>query len=268
MKHLLKTTLAVAMLALATQAMAQVTLFENEDFRGRSFTTERQIGNFNRAGFNDRASSVQVVGGRWEVCEDVRFRGRCIVLRPGRYPSLSAMGLNDRLSSVREIDRNVRVAENRFAPMPDPYYDSRRRNGERLYEAQVTSVRAVVGTPEQRCWVERERVGQDRRDSNVPGAIAGALIGGVLGHQVGGGSGRDIATAGGAVAGAVVGSRVGSDGQGGRMQDVQRCATVPNQQPDYWDVTYSFRGQEHRIQMAQAPGPVVTVNRQGEPRNR
>ena len=94
MKHLLKNTLAVAMLALATQAMAQVTLFENEDFRGRSFTTERQIGNFNRAGFNDRASSVQVVGGRWEVCEDVRFRGRCIVLRPGRYPSLSAMGLN------------------------------------------------------------------------------------------------------------------------------------------------------------------------------
>jgi len=268
MKHLLKTTFAVVMLALATQAVAQVTLFENEYFRGRSFTTERQVGNFNRAGFNDRASSVQVVGGRWEVCEDVRFRGRCIVLRPGRYPSLSAMGMNDRLSSVREIDRNTRIAENRFAPAPDPFYDSRRRNGERLYDAQVTSVRAVVGTPEQRCWVERERVGQDRGGSNVPAAIAGALIGGVLGHQVGGGSGRDIATAGGAVAGAVVGSRMGPDGQGGRFQDVQRCTTVPSQQPDYWDVTYTFRGRDHRIQVAQAPGPVVTVNRQGEPRNR
>ncbi len=86
MKHPLKNTLAVAMLALATQAMAQVTLFENENFRGRSFTTERQIGNFNRAGFNDRASSVQVVGGRWEVCEDVRFRGALYRLAPGSIP--------------------------------------------------------------------------------------------------------------------------------------------------------------------------------------
>lgn len=228
MKHLLKTAFAVTVLALATQAVAQVALFENEGFRGRSFTTERQIVNFERAGFNDRASSVQVLGGRWEVCEDARFRGRCIVLRPGRYPSLSSMGLNDRLSSVREVDRNVRVAESRYAPAPDPFYDSRRRNGERLYEARVTSVRAVVATPEQRCWVERERVGQDRGGSNVPAAIAGAVIGGVLGHQVGGGSGRDIATAGGAVAGAVVGSRMGPDGQGDRVQEVQRCASVLN----------------------------------------
>ena len=121
MKHLLKTAFAVTVLALATQAVAQVALFENEGFRGRSFTTERQIVNFERAGFNDRASSVQVLGGRWEVCEDARFRGRCIVLRPGRYPSLSSMGLNDRLSSVREVDRNVRVAESRYAPAPDPF---------------------------------------------------------------------------------------------------------------------------------------------------
>ena len=112
-------------------------------------------------------------------------------------------------------------------------------------------------------------MGPNRGDSNnVPAAIAGALIGGILGHQVGGGSGRDIATAGGVVAGAVVGSRMGSDGQMGRMQDVQRCADVPNQQPDYWDVTYTFRGQEHRIQMAEPPGARVTVNRKGEPRNR
>lgn len=268
MKNLFKATCALTVLAFATQAVAQVTLYENEGFRGRSFTTERQIRNFAQSGFNDRASSVQVVGGRWEVCEDIRFRGRCIVLRPGRYPSLSSMGMNDRLSSVREINRSARVDEDRFAPMPDPFYDSRRRNGERLYEADVTSVRAVVATPEQRCWVERERVGQDRSGSNVPAAIAGALIGGVLGHQVGGGSGRDIATAGGAVAGAVVGSRMGPDGQGGRTQDVQRCATAPSQQPDYWDVTYTFRGREHQIQMTEAPGSSVTVNRQGEPRSR
>lgn len=267
MKHSLKLAFAMAALAMATQAVAQVTLYEHDNFRGRSFTAERQVMNFERAGFNDRASSVQVVGGRWEVCEDARFRGQCVVLRPGRYPSLAAMGLNDRLSSVREVQRNARVDERRFAPAADPFYDSRRRNGERLYQARVTSARAVVATPEQRCWVERERVVQDRGGANVPAAIAGALIGGILGHQVGGGSGRDIATAGGAVTGAVVGSRM--DGQGGMTQDVQRCANVPNQsQPDYWDVSYSFRGKDHRIQMTEAPGAMVTVNRQGEPRTR
>jgi len=130
-------------------------------------------------------------------------------------------------------------------------------------------VRAVVGTPEQRCWVEREQVAQDRRNANVPAAIAGAIIGGILGHQVGGGRGQDIATAGGAVAGAAVGANIGRDGGGQQMQtqDVQRCESAPSQaRPDYWDVTYNFRGQEYRMQMTASPGPTVTVNERGEPR--
>ena len=94
------------------------------------------------------------------------------------------------------------------------------------------------------------------------------MIGGILGHQVGGGTGKAIATAGGAVAGAVVGSNIGRDGGGQtRVQDVQRCENTPNQgRPEYWDVTYNFRGLEHHIQMTTPPGATVTVNRQGEPR--
>jgi uncharacterized protein YcfJ len=244
---------------------AEVTFFENERFSGRSFTTEEQIRDFDRFGFNDRASSVMVVGGRWEVCEDARFDGRCVVLRPGRYPSLSAMGLNNRVSSVRKLNRDTRIDENRYAPDPSERRDFRRGDNERLYEADVISVRAVVGPPEQRCWVEREQVVQERRN-NVPGAIAGAVIGGILGHQVGGGRGKDVATAGGAVAGAFVGNNVGG-GQQTTTQDVQRCADVPSQaKPSYWDVTYSFRGQENRMQMTTPPGATVTVNERGEPR--
>jgi uncharacterized protein YcfJ len=145
--------------------------------------------------------------------------------------------------------------------------DYRRRDEERLYEANVTSVRAVVGTREQRCWVEREQVAQAQSNVNVPGAIAGAVIGGILGYQVGGGRGKDLATAGGAVAGAAVGANVSGGGQQVQTQDVQRCASAPSQaQPDYWDVTYNFRGQDHRMQLTTAPGPTVTVNAQGEPR--
>ncbi|WP_170425831.1 glycine zipper 2TM domain-containing protein [Ruegeria arenilitoris] len=41
----------------------------------------------------------------------------------------------------------------------------------------------------------------------LSGTLGGALIGGVIGNQFGGGSGRDILTAGGAVAGGAAGQR-------------------------------------------------------------
>ena len=125
-------------------------------------------------------------------------------------------------------------------------YDYRRRRDERVYEADVTSVRAVLGTPEQRCWVEREQVAQERSSANVPGAIAGAIIGGILGHQIGSGRGNDVATVGGVVAGGVVGANVGRDGGTQTYApDVKRCEDVPGSaQPAYWDVTYNFRGRE------------------------
>ena len=246
---------------------AQVMFYESEGFAGRNFTANQQIGNFANYGFNDRASSVVVLGTRWEVCEDANFRGRCVVLRPGRYPSLAAMGLNDRVSSVRTVNPNARIEDDRYAPAPVAVYDNRRRNNERVYEATVTSVRAVVGPPEQRCWIEREQVGQAPGGNlNVPGAVIGAVIGGILGHQVGAGRGNDIATVGGAVAGGAVGANVGRGGTP-QSQDVQRCANVPSQaRPELWDVSYNFRGQEHRIQMTTPPGPTVTVNSRGEPR--
>ena len=270
MNSALKHAVAMAGLAFAANATAEVVFFEREGFGGRSFSTAKQVRNFERFGFNDRASSVVVKRERWEVCEDARFEGRCVVLRPGRYASLAAMGLNDRVSSVRIVSRQVRVEDKRYAPAPVPFYDASRRKNEQLFQADVTSVRAVVGQPEQRCWVEREQVSQDNRgNANVPGAIVGAIIGGVLGHQVGGGRGKDVATAGGAVAGAAVGANVGRDrgGSSAYSQDVRRCENVPSQaQPSYWDVTYTFRGQQHRMQVSSPPGRTVTVNARGEPR--
>ena len=248
---------------------AQITFYEREGFAGRSFNTAEEIGNFERVGFNDLASSVFVTGGSWEVCEYAWFGGRCVLLRPGRYPSLAAMGLNDRISSVRAVNTDARLEDGRYRPDPVPVYDPRRRGDERLYEATVTSVRAVVGTPGQRCWVEREQAVQDQGGPNLPAAIAGALIGGILGHQVGGGRGKDVATAGGAVAGAALGANIGRDGGApvATTQNMQRCDNTPGQaRPDYWDVTYNFRGQEHRVQMSTPPRNTVTVNEQGEPR--
>ena len=146
-------------------------------------------------------------------------------------------------------------------PAQPQAYDYHRRGDERLFEAQVTQVRAVVGPADQRCWVERRELG----GANIPGAIVGGVIGGVLGHQIGGGRGQDVATIGGAVAGAAIGGNVGRDSEYGR--DVQHCTdSARYDRPDYWDVTYVFDGLEHRVQMSNPPGATITVNRAGEPR--
>ena len=268
MRTFLKNAVAVAALAVTAHAAAEVVFYESERFQGQSASTIREIRNLERDGMPNGASSVVVVGEQWEVCEDRRFRGRCMILRPGRYPSLAAMGLNNPVSSMRVLSADVRADQSRYAPTPLPVYDNRRRRNERTYEATVTSVRAVVGQAGQRCWIEKEAV--PGSNISVPGAVVGAVIGGILGHQIGSGRGNTAATVGGAVAGGAVGSQAGRLGIGGQQaqtRDVQRCETVNNQtRPDHWDVTYEFRGQEHRVQMTTPPGPTIRVNERGEPR--
>jgi uncharacterized protein YcfJ len=267
MNACIKTAIAVAALALTSQAVAQqITFYEHDGWRGRALTSGRAVNDFTRVGYNDRASSVVVSGGRWEVCDGVRFTGTCMVLRPGSYDSLRGMGLNDRVSSARPVKRRGGYRNEAPDPIPEPTYEYRRRPNEAVYSAPVTSARAVVGAPEQRCWIERNQV-SDNRSNNVGGAIAGALIGGVLGHQIGGGTGRDVATAGGAVAGAAIGNNMGNNNSNNSYaQDVRRCENIPSTTPAYWDVTYNYAGREHRIQTASAPGSTILVNRNGEPR--
>jgi uncharacterized protein YcfJ len=267
MQSSLKFAMISAGLILATQAAAQLTLYEAEDFGGASFRVDATIPNFASLGFNDRASSAVVEQGRWEVCEDAGLRGRCMILGPGNYPSLAPMDFNYRISSARPIERQVQYPVVP-APPPSPPYDYRRRPDEHLFEVPVHSVRAVVGPPEQRCWIERQQVVEPLQPPpNVPGAVIGAIIGGVLGHQVGGGRGQDVATAGGAVAGAAIGANVGRSPGGVYSQDVQRCAVVPGSaRPDYWDVMYYFDGLEHHMQLRVPPPATIWVNRNGEPR--
>ena len=263
----LNVTTAVAAVMLATQAIAQITFYEGEGFRGQTFQTNKPIGDFRRYGFNDRASSAIVDGGRWQVCDAVELSGTCVVLRPGSYDSLERMGLDKSVSSVRPVGEGDHFASEAREPMAAPNYDYRRRPDERTYSARVTSVRAVEGPPEQRCWVEREKVSQpDRRGSNVGGALAGAIIGGILGHQVGGGRGNDVATAGGAVVGGLIGANAGRGRADGYGRDVRHCEAAASDPPVYWDVTYEFRNVHHRAQMSSPPGDSITVNGEGEPR--
>jgi uncharacterized protein YcfJ len=266
MKLALKTSLALTIGFATTHAMAQqITLYQDDAWHGRVYATSAPVSDLGRVGFNDRASSVIVDGGGWEVCDDANFQGNCRVLRQGSYASLRGMGMNDRISSLRPVSPRGHYENEAPAPMSRTDYEYRQRPQERLYDAQVRSVHAVVGAADQRCWIEREQVSDSGNHSNVGGGIAGALIGGVLGHQIGGGTGRDVATVGGALAGAAIGSNMGS-GNGSYGRETRRCKDVASTRPQYWDVVYDYRGVEHQMQLASAPGRTIQVNRNGLPR--
>ncbi len=98
-----RTALALALLAATTTASAQLTLFENDNMNGRRFEVRGSVDNLGNSGFNDVASSAVVRQGTWQLCDDAYFRGRCVTLQPGEYRSLGSMGLNDKVSSAREI---------------------------------------------------------------------------------------------------------------------------------------------------------------------
>ena len=62
MKTVFKNTLGLAIVAVAAQAAAEVTFYEQEGFQGQTFTAQQPINNLQGVGFNDRASSAVVAG--------------------------------------------------------------------------------------------------------------------------------------------------------------------------------------------------------------
>jgi hypothetical protein len=91
------------LLAAGSALASDITFYEHDNFNGRRFTATASVSDFANMGFNDRASSVSIGGGSWQLCTDAFFRGRCVTLGRGDYPSLAVMGLNDRVSSAREV---------------------------------------------------------------------------------------------------------------------------------------------------------------------
>jgi hypothetical protein len=103
MKTLLGSALlAIAAVAAGAAAADSITFYQDSNFRGRQFSADRPVTNFEPGGFNDQARSAVVHDGRWEICVDADFAGNCSVLAPGAYPDLGAYA--GRISSVRPVD--------------------------------------------------------------------------------------------------------------------------------------------------------------------
>ena len=71
--------------------------------------------------------------------------------------------------------------------------------------------------------VYRERPTQDH--DRVAGTALGAVAGAVIGHQIGGGNGRTLATVGGAVAGGYAGNQIQKHHQNRKYRTVERVCT-------------------------------------------
>lgn len=81
------------------QGRPQIILFQNDNYRGNQFPVDGPV---ERLRFDDRTSSIRVISGTWELCEDDNFRGRCITVSQD-VPKLDRMGFDDRLSSLRPL---------------------------------------------------------------------------------------------------------------------------------------------------------------------
>lgn len=100
----------LALASIGAAHAAEITLFEDADFQGRSITLRGPVDNFDRNGFNDVASSMIIRSGSWILCTDAYYGGRCSTFGPGRYRQLDR-GLADAVSSVRPAG---------YAPPPPP----------------------------------------------------------------------------------------------------------------------------------------------------
>jgi uncharacterized protein YcfJ len=162
----------------------------------------------------------------------------------------------------------------------DGRYDDRYQGGAEYDYARVVDVepltrRIRVSEPRRECWNET-RVdngpyynGPDR--NRGVSTVVGAVIGGVLGSQVGHGRGRDAAT----VAGAVIGGAIGRDqaqkraaqrGYGGppvREYTVERCEVRHvdswEERTDGYRVTYMYNGRKGVTELPYRPGDRIRV---------
>ena len=128
----------------------------------------------------------------------------------------------------------------------------------------------TVKTPVRECWQDTEYYTVYNRPPGLTGStLAGALIGGVIGHQFGSGHGNDAAT----IAGTVIGGSIGAGaahrragvgyGHVQHSRPVERCETHYRDQRekrvDGYNVVYLYNGQKYATKMPYDPGKKIKV---------
>ncbi|MFS0825975.1 MULTISPECIES: glycine zipper 2TM domain-containing protein [Pseudomonas] len=138
--------------------------------------------------------------------------------------------------------------------------------------AQVTDVQPIkqqIKTPREVCkdvTVTRQAPVKDQHQ--IAGTVVGALAGGLLGNQVGGGTGKKLATVAGAVGGGYAGNKVQ---EGMQRRDTYtttqtRCNTVNDISDKVvgYNVKYTIGDQAGQIKMDRDPGSSIPLDKNGK----
>nr|WP_236675500.1 glycine zipper 2TM domain-containing protein [Pseudomonas mediterranea] len=138
--------------------------------------------------------------------------------------------------------------------------------------AQVLAVEPVktqIKTPREVCkdvTVTRQRPVQDQHQ--IAGTVLGAVAGGLLGNQIGGGTGKKIATVAGAAGGGYAGNKIqeGMQERDTYTTTQTRCNTVNDISDKVvgYDVRYMLDGKEGKVRMDRDPGNQIPVNKEGQ----
>jgi hypothetical protein len=81
-------------------AAQEITLWDLPGFQGQRLNIGRSVEDLNIYGFNDRASSIEILAGDWEVCEGQSFGGQCMILSVSES---SLARLDNRITSIRPV---------------------------------------------------------------------------------------------------------------------------------------------------------------------
>jgi uncharacterized protein YcfJ len=133
--------------------------------------------------------------------------------------------------------------------------------------AQVISANELhktIKTPRQECHDEQVTRTKAPKDTNrLAGTGIGAVVGGLLGHEVGGGNGKVLATVAGAAAGGYAGNKIQQKVQQGDTYTTteQRCSTVYDsaEVPAGYQVVYVLDGKEHHVHLDHDPGRTIPI---------
>lgn len=133
--------------------------------------------------------------------------------------------------------------------------------------ADVLDVKPIVktiNTPREECRDEQVTHTRPVKDQNrVAGTAIGAVVGGLLGNQVGGGNGKKVATVAGAIGGGYAGNQVQKNMQENDTYTTveQRCSTVMDKSEKIsgYEVRYSYKDQEGVVRMDEDPGSRIPV---------
>jgi uncharacterized protein YcfJ len=119
-----------------------------------------------------------------------------------------------------------------------------------------TAVYQQVAVPRQICSQTPVAV---QNPTSGAGALMGAIAGGAVGNQIGGGSGRALATMAGVMGGAIMGDRIESPGSQIQNQTTCTTQTVYENRLTGYNVVYEYAGKQYSVQLPQDPGPTIQL---------